>query len=218
MKYLLASLVIGVLAPSALFAQTPAPAATNQPTQNQATTPGSPSESGNYIPLAPLPGTTCRDAARPEFADGCTNPNETTLQVYLGGIYLLAIGISFALVFVMIMWGGIQYLSTDAISGKSEGREKIQNALWGLIIVLTAYLLLYTIDKRLLDFSLFGGGSAGGSSQTSGTSGTAVPTGGGPTRSDGFQGPIPDPLNSGDFTSDSGFSNFDELEPIEEID
>ncbi len=102
-----------------------------------------------YTVLAPLPGTT---------KGGCTTGDcKTDLPVYLGGVYRLIIGLSFTLAFAMIVFGGIQYLSTDAVSGKSDGRKRIEDALWGLIIILSAYLLLETIDKSLLQLTFLQG-------------------------------------------------------------
>jgi len=53
----------------------------------------------------------------------------------------------------MIIWGGFEYVSTDAISGKSAGKEKIEGALWGLGLALGSYLILNTINPELLKFS-----------------------------------------------------------------
>ena len=75
---------------------------------------------------------------------------------------------------IMIVIGGIEYLSTDSMFGKEGGKEKIKNAVWGLILAIGAYAILNTISPRLVNFSLIlssipppatttpvGGGSAG---------------------------------------------------------
>ena len=56
---------------------------------------------------------------------------------------------------MMIAFGGIQYMSTDAIHGKSEGRERITYALMGLLLVLFSWILLNTINPDILSFNLF---------------------------------------------------------------
>ena len=94
-----------------------------------------------YTPLAPLPGTTNEE--------GTTN-----IQTYIPGIFKLAIGIAGVLAVLMIIIGGVEYITTDAIQGKSEGKERIQNALWGLVLVLVSWILLYTINPKLTDFNL----------------------------------------------------------------
>ena len=96
---------------------------------------------GQYTPLAPLPGTTNEEGT-------------TDIQTYLPGVFNLAIGIAGVLAVLMIIIGGVQYITTDAIQGKSEGKERIRNALWGLVLVLVSWILLYTINPKLTVFNL----------------------------------------------------------------
>lgn len=94
-----------------------------------------------YTPLAPLPGTTNEEGT-------------TDIQTYLPGVFKLAIGIAGVLAVLMIIIGGVEYITTDAIQGKSEGKARIQNALWGLVLVLVSWILLYTINPKLTVFNL----------------------------------------------------------------
>lgn len=94
-----------------------------------------------YTPLAPLPGTTDKNGT-------------TDIQTYIPGVFKLAIGIAGVLAVLMIIIGGVEYITTDAIQGKSEGKERIQNALWGLVLVLVSWILLYTINQDLIKFNL----------------------------------------------------------------
>lgn len=93
-----------------------------------------------YIPLAPLPG------AAPAGGTG--------FNTYVKGMFALLIGIAAVLAVIMIVIGGIQYMSTDAISGKSEGKEKITQALYGLFIAMACWLILYTINPNILNFDV----------------------------------------------------------------
>src|SRR5574343_1172957 len=77
----------------------------------------------DYVVLTKLPGTT--DAK-----------GVATFQTYLPGAFKLAVGISAVLAFVMITYGGILYTTSDAIQGKSSGKEYITNAIYGLILVI----------------------------------------------------------------------------------
>ncbi|KKR47563.1 MAG: hypothetical protein UT90_C0016G0004 [Parcubacteria group bacterium GW2011_GWA1_40_21] len=94
-----------------------------------------------YTPLAPLPGTTNEEG-------------KTDIQTYIPGIFKLVIGIAGVLAVLMIIIGGVEYITTDAIQGKSEGKARIQNALWGLVLVLVSWILLYTINPKLTVFNL----------------------------------------------------------------
>lgn len=95
---------------------------------------------GNYVPLAPLPNT--------------TSGSTTNLAIYAKGIFALLIGVASVLAVIMIVIGGVQYMSTDAISGKSEGKEKITQALYGLLLAMACWLILYTINPNLLNFNI----------------------------------------------------------------
>lgn len=98
----------------------------------------------NYTPLAPLPGTTVTVGGE-EVAE---------LNTYIPGIFRLTIAIAGALAIIMIVVGGVEYLSTDAISGKTEGKSKITNALIGLLLAISAFIILNTINPQILNFDL----------------------------------------------------------------
>jgi len=99
----------------------------------------------DYTTLTPLPGTT----------ESCTGQScKTNFPKYLSGLFNLSIGIAALLAFVMISWGGFTYMTTDAINGKEEGREKIKEAVYGLLLVIGAYAILYTINPQILAFDL----------------------------------------------------------------
>lgn len=94
-------------------------------------------DSTPYNLLEPLPHVS---------SDGQT----TTAGEYIPGIVKLIIGIAGVLAVIKIIFGGIQYMSTDAIEGKSEGKQHIQNALWGLLLIISAWIILFTINPNLV--------------------------------------------------------------------
>ena len=95
-----------------------------------------------YELLAPLPGVEMD-------AEGKTTPSP-----YIRGIFALLIGIAGVLAVIMLIVGGIKYMSTDAFSGKSEAKNTIQNAIGGLLLALGAWIILYTINPGLVNFNL----------------------------------------------------------------
>ncbi|MFZ2769649.1 MAG: pilin, partial [Minisyncoccia bacterium] len=78
----------------------------------------------------------------------------TSLGTFLPAVFKLGIGIASALSVIYIIVGGIQYLSTDAIDKKGDGKDKINNALFGLILAISAYTILNTINPKLVNLSL----------------------------------------------------------------
>src|SRR3990167_8707056 len=98
-----------------------------------------------YTPLAPLPGL----PAVPYETD-----TECPFGNYLNIIIKLIIGIAAVLAMVMIVMGGIEYLTSDLVSSKEAGKDTIRNAILGLLIALGAYLILNTINPQLLSVCL----------------------------------------------------------------
>jgi hypothetical protein len=99
-------------------------------------------EAVDYKLLAPLP------------ISGETAAESSTPSTYIEGVVKLVIGLSGILAVVMIMFGGIKYMSTDAFTGKSDAKNTIQNALWGLAMVLGAWMILFTISPDLVKFDI----------------------------------------------------------------
>ena len=69
---------------------------------------------------------------------------------YLFGLSLVGISALF-----VIVWGGVQYATAgDSESRATRGRQRINAALWGILIAATSYALLYTINPDLVKFRI----------------------------------------------------------------
>ncbi|MDQ5911884.1 MAG: hypothetical protein QG568_97, partial [Patescibacteria group bacterium] len=84
------------------------------------------------------------------FPSGSVNISDGGLGVYLNNMYRIGIAVATGLALVMIVVGGLQYVSTDSIQGKSDGKGRIQDALIGLLLALTSYIILNQINPNLL--------------------------------------------------------------------
>lgn len=78
----------------------------------------------------------------------------TSIGGYLNIIFKIIIGIIGVLAVVMLILGGIQYMTTDVLTKKESGRETIKHAIGGLILALGAYLILLTINPNLVNLTL----------------------------------------------------------------
>jgi hypothetical protein len=96
-----------------------------------------------YKLLAPLP-----------LGVGFTEVKETNPVAYIPGLIRLIIGLAGALAVVMIIIGGFQYISSDGFGKTSNAKEKIQNALLGLLLVIGSYSILYTLNPKLVNLNL----------------------------------------------------------------
>lgn len=102
---------------------------------------------GSYKLLEPLP---CIPGTASD--KNCVNGVTTDMPIddYLGYIYKFAIAIAAFLAVIMIIWGGFQYMTVESFTGKSSAKKTIQDAAWGLFMVLASYIILKTIDPRLV--------------------------------------------------------------------
>lgn len=70
---------------------------------------------------------------------------------YLNAMIKLFIGLCAVTAVVMIIIGGLEYSTSELSSNKADGKDKIQNALLGLLLALMSWLLLNTINPDLLN-------------------------------------------------------------------
>lgn len=102
-----------------------------------------------YVPLTSIPGITNINGNNGQTAVNTSNPAEMVT-----GFYKFAIGIASVAAVVMIMWGGFEYMTTEAFTGKSNAKNRITYALVGLILLLSSYIILLAINKDLVTFKI----------------------------------------------------------------
>ena len=106
----------------------------------------------SYTLLEPLP---CYDSLK-VGAPGinCDTNNlatSTDIKSYVQYMFNLLIAISAVAAIFMIVLGGFIYMTSDSLNGKSDGKEKIQHAVEGLLMVLCSYLILRTINPQFVN-------------------------------------------------------------------
>jgi hypothetical protein len=75
------------------------------------------------------------------------------LAEYANGAYKFAIGAAGLLAVVMMMYGGVRWLTAGGDSGRvTIAKDHIKNAAVGLVIVLGAYVILLTVSPDLVSF------------------------------------------------------------------
>lgn len=75
----------------------------------------------------------------------------TDLSDYIGVVYRYSVSIAGLIAGIMIMIGGLQYLVARGDAGRvTKAKERISNAIIGLVLVLGAYLLLQTVNPDLV--------------------------------------------------------------------
>jgi hypothetical protein len=98
-----------------------------------------------YTLLEPLP---CIAGS----GQNCVSGQVKTLNLedYFQYVFNLLIALSAVAAVFMMVWGGFEYMTSDAWQKKSEGLEKFKNAIVGLLMVLSAFLILKTVNPKLV--------------------------------------------------------------------
>ena len=91
-----------------------------------------------------------------EKIPGQASATDGDLVGYLNNLYKFGISITGILAIFMIGLGAFAYIVTSAGNSSKmlDAKDTIQNALIGLLIALTAYLMLYVINPDLISGTL----------------------------------------------------------------
>src|SRR3990167_3584126 len=99
-----------------------------------------------FTALAPIPGLTDISPTAVVNSDSLAN--------FFNNLYKYVIGIAAILAVIMIIWGGLEYSTQDSVSKKSDGKERILQAIFGLVLVLSPVLIFSIINPSILNLSL----------------------------------------------------------------
>lgn len=81
----------------------------------------------------------------------CDVAGSDSLADIVNRLYVLALGVSGASAFAMFVYGAILYTVSGAVGKKQEAMDIIKGAIYGVVLLLGAYLLLKTIDADLVN-------------------------------------------------------------------
>jgi len=77
------------------------------------------------------------------------------LEKFLQNLFKFGLGIAGFLAVVFLIWGSIEYmLYPSNLTQERKAKEKIWNAIFGLILILATYLILYNINPDLVKIHL----------------------------------------------------------------
>ena len=76
------------------------------------------------------------------------------LGAYLNIMIKIFIGICAVLAVIMIVIGGLEYMTSELTESKAHGKESIKNAILGLLLALGAWTILNQINPQLLKTDL----------------------------------------------------------------
>lgn len=104
-----------------------------------------------YVSLEPLPG--LPDCYGPNPPSSCKNPGGSFANL-VGNSFKLLIGAGGMIAVVMIVIGALTYMFSDVVGNKTKALARIRNAMWAIVILVSSFLILNTINPELVTFSL----------------------------------------------------------------
>ena len=96
-----------------------------------------------YVPLEPLPG-----------LPTSYGPNQGSFPTLIGNSFKLLIGAGALIAIVMIVLGALTYMFSDIVSNKTKALTRIRGAMWAVVLLVSSYLILVTINPDLVQFNL----------------------------------------------------------------
>lgn len=144
---------------------------TTNTTQTQAAQPSTVNTQGSnlgYTPLEPIPGINTNSSGQ-----------AITFSTLLGNIYRIAIIIGALFSVLMLTVSGIRYMVSDVVTDKQRAKKRIWACIYGLVLIAASWLILNTINPRLVTFTLAPPQVSINSAQTGGIGNPGTLTGGG---------------------------------------
>ena len=78
------------------------------------------------------------------------DPANQNIPSIIAYFYYFIVGIAGLAVFVMLIWGGVQWLTSGAIPAQaSEAKDRIKSALLGLVLILASFLVIQVLNPEL---------------------------------------------------------------------
>lgn len=100
-----------------------------------------------FVPLAPIPGLTEKTVANGYIDQG-------SFALFFNNLYKFLVGLAVALAIIEIIWGGIEISTKDSVSKQSDGKKRIYNAIFGLLLILSPVIVFSLINPEILSLSV----------------------------------------------------------------
>jgi hypothetical protein len=78
----------------------------------------------------------------------------TDLAGFFNGFFKVAIVVGAMLAVIRLGYAGFVYMTTDSFGAKGDARQIIQDAVLGLLLLLSIWLILYQINPNLLNLDI----------------------------------------------------------------
>lgn len=102
---------------------------------------------GGFCALAPIVGLTDQSMMNGVIGNA-------SFAAFFNNLYKFLVGIAVALAIIEIIWGGLEISTKDSVSSKSDGKQRIYNAIMGLLLILSPVIVFSIINPNILNLSI----------------------------------------------------------------
>lgn len=85
---------------------------------------------------------------------GLETGDQAGIAPFINQLYQYGVGIGAILAVLIVMYGGFRYMTSEAVGTKSAGKEDIQRAVLGLLLILSPVLIFGIINRDILSLDL----------------------------------------------------------------
>jgi len=73
---------------------------------------------------------------------------------FFNRLYTVSLWVGAFIAVVVIAYAGIEYMLSEAVPGKLDGKKRIQDAILGLLMLLSIYIFFNTINPNILNLEI----------------------------------------------------------------
>lgn len=103
-----------------------------------------------YVALEPIPG--LPDCYGPNPPAKCLNATTDNFAGWVANGFKIFIGVGALVAIIMLIIGAMTYMFSDVVGKKKDALDRIRAAMWGIVLLLSSYLILFTINPDLTIF------------------------------------------------------------------
>lgn len=89
-------------------------------------------------------------------SDGTITVSDQSFATYVNGLIQVAIGFAILLSVIMVIAGGAEYMGARSVTNKDDAQDRIGKAIGGLLLALSAVVILQTINPNLVELNPLG--------------------------------------------------------------
>lgn len=86
---------------------------------------------------------------------GTLGQEPSCFKEYIQSAFGIALGLAAAIAIIQFARGGFMYMMSEVVTNKSEAKSIMTSAIWGLILLLGAWIIIHEINPAILEASIF---------------------------------------------------------------